>query len=382
MHGRLEYLDGLRGLAALCVVLGHCAMFSEEATISTPPNQGLRVFMYASSLSVPLFIILSGFCLTLPLLREGGMPGGWGGFFRRRAWRILPVYYFALAISLVYGLLGSHAISHREIFGFMPNFLGPLLLIHDAYGSPATDHPLWSIAVEWHIYFLFPLVVVAWRKYGMFRTLLTAVPLSYIATAVAQHNNGGSLHLYLYGLFVLGMGVAWVCFSPNPNCRALRAFPGWPSVWAGAFAAFVSYCILLGWDGYLATEHCVDMLWAGYVCCLLMALASPAPFWLRNVFLSRPMQAVGACSYSLYAVHWVVVIAVNAVLRPLGAHLSNAAYFATLAALALPGSLAAAAVTYFLVERPSLRARRRSAVPTETMPGLESAARSSPGTLI
>ena len=61
--------------------------------------------MHAPSLSVPLFIVLSGSCLALPLLRDGGLPGGWRGFFRQRAWRILPVYFTALTSVALPGSL-------------------------------------------------------------------------------------------------------------------------------------------------------------------------------------------------------------------------------------------------------------------------------------
>src|SRR4051812_40619291 len=101
---RLEYVDGMRALAALVVYLNHA-----YAQVSTGDQVALRgpwslsrVSMVAGHLSVTVFIVVSGFCLTLPVISQGGeLRGGVKGFLKRRARRILPPYYAAVALCLV-----------------------------------------------------------------------------------------------------------------------------------------------------------------------------------------------------------------------------------------------------------------------------------------
>jgi peptidoglycan/LPS O-acetylase OafA/YrhL len=104
---RLEFLDGLRGLAALYVVFHHVSLFSPS---SPNPSILLHVFikLYTHVLAfghqaVVVFIVLSGYVLMLPVARtqDGHMPKGVWDYFKRRARRILPPYYAALILSFL-----------------------------------------------------------------------------------------------------------------------------------------------------------------------------------------------------------------------------------------------------------------------------------------
>jgi peptidoglycan/LPS O-acetylase OafA/YrhL len=113
--------------------------------------------------AVALFIVLSGFCLMLPVVRHGAeIQGGAWQFFKRRARRILPPYYFALAISLllIWTVIGQKTNTHWD--ASLPAdgkaIWTHLLLLQDVFQdtSARINHVMWSISVEWRIYFLFP----------------------------------------------------------------------------------------------------------------------------------------------------------------------------------------------------------------------------------
>ncbi len=113
---RLDYLDGLRGLAALYVVMHH-AYYGLTAEASLPPLAAhLTYWLYLGRSAVDVFIVLSGYCLMLPIIRSGRLSGGSGGFLRRRARRILPPYYAALGVSLlvIAVLPPLHDLSHPD----------------------------------------------------------------------------------------------------------------------------------------------------------------------------------------------------------------------------------------------------------------------------
>lgn len=162
----LGYLDGLRALAAIYVVVFHALLqvnFDQQ-----PLNNFARYFLKFFSYGrypVDLFIVISGFCLMIPIARgDGNLRGGAIHFFKRRAWRILPPYYFAMALSLllIWLFINQKTGTHWDVSLPVTNksILTHLILMQDALGDYATiNHAFWSISVEWRIYFLFPLLV-------------------------------------------------------------------------------------------------------------------------------------------------------------------------------------------------------------------------------
>src|SRR5438270_2616521 len=97
---RLPFLDGLRGLAAVYVVLHHAAMMVPPAGLGGVGSAARFVFRHGHY-AVAVFIVLSGYCLMLPVARDpcGRLPGGVVGYLGRRARRILPPYYAALGLG-------------------------------------------------------------------------------------------------------------------------------------------------------------------------------------------------------------------------------------------------------------------------------------------
>ena len=90
----LPALDGLRGVAALMVVVFH---FYQN--LPRPASLPARLLTQATSLGsagVDLFFVLSGFLITGILLAARGTPHAWRNFYARRSLRIFPLYYLVL----------------------------------------------------------------------------------------------------------------------------------------------------------------------------------------------------------------------------------------------------------------------------------------------
>ena len=96
---RLAGLDGIRGLAALYVVVNHVFLraFPGYPVDHAPFWAGWFIY---GRFAVVVFIVLSGFSLALSPARHGGRLDGASRFARRRARRILPAYWAALVFSL------------------------------------------------------------------------------------------------------------------------------------------------------------------------------------------------------------------------------------------------------------------------------------------
>ncbi len=366
---RLPYLDGLRALAALFVVVHHAwaqvwPVFEAPHAASWPQGALLYAtgFLYYGHFAVGVFIVLSGFCLMLPSVGTGALAGGAVSFFCKRARRILPPYFASLALSLVLiaSCLGHKSGTHWD--NSLPvtwdGLLAHLFLLHDLWQPHQINYPLWSIAVEWHIYFLFPLLLVSWRRLGPLLTTLLAVVLSYNAQFLLAGTLFASITPQYFALFVLGMLAATVSFSPDPFWLARRQRPFWAALAGGLAVLLIGLCWRLGFVRAGAYQADLDYR-AGIAAAALLVSVSSAPNGRLHAFLAwKPLVWLGSFSYSLYLVHAPLLQLVSQyVLVPYGAGWSRGEMFAVMVCGGLPVVVACAYLFFRLAEKPFLPGR-------------------------
>ncbi len=364
---RLAYLDGLRALAS-----GYVVMFHALPGFSTPHLVGplrllKRIFAYGHE-AVAIFIVLSGYCLMLPVVRKDsrGLAVDFGRFVGRRAKRILPPYFAALASSIALLWLapvlrtpGTGTIWDDSLPGLDPAAIAThLLVVHNWFPSYGyqINGPLWSVASEWQIYFFFPLVLLPlWRRFGMGGALLGAAVLGYAPLLFARAAAHVAIPWYLL-LFTFGMVAASIGFGPGPLEERLRSRVPWRGLCAGLWLAcvFLSNGLAKLWFNL---KPAVDPLVGLATATLLIELTRQAASGRRGRLLAlletRPLVGLGHFSYSLYLTHLPVLAFGYFGLERLG--LSGPAFVAS---LALFGGLASLAVGYgfhVLVERPFMK---------------------------
>jgi peptidoglycan/LPS O-acetylase OafA/YrhL len=306
-RGRLSYLDGVRALAALYVVLHHVwfTAFPAYPRNIGPTGTGWLVYGH---LAVAVFIVVSGFSLTIAPARRGYQLGGVKRFLRRRAWRILPPYWAAIALSVfVFGVL-TPDLTGRAIS--LKGVLVHALLLQDVIDTPKPNGAFWSIAVEWQIYFLFPLVLLARRRLGSVPTVALAAAAVLAAQFIAWNVPAldGLLNLtpQFFALFVLGVAAAGVVNHDIP--RRVLAYAG--PVGIAIFAGFVVLAAVQGPVWIDSKYFWIDLAVGAGTACLLAALADNRLTALRSLLAGRVLSGVGAYSYSVYLVHlpflWLV----------------------------------------------------------------------------
>lgn len=348
-----RYLDGMRGAAALAVVLFHTFLFTGlegQAAAELPVIGWLIGYGY---LGVPIFIVLSGYVLMLPLTRSATLQfrGGVGPFFRRRAKRILPPYFAAVALSLaVIALIPlmnqpSGTAWDSKIPVDAGGVLSHLLLLHNVSPDWAfqIDGPLWSVAVEWQIYFLMPLVLLP-----LFRRIspwIVVPALTVLLLGASLLGFAPWAHPWLVGLFAAGM------FAAQLTTRA--TLPRGTVRWLTA-AAIVAAGLLL-----VLSPFTQDKVWfneiiaGGGFMALLVVLgrrtSRGAGVGLFAVFESRPLRFAGLVSYSVYLLHSPLLALGNLLLLPLGLPLGL--HYAVMMLLVVPVTLALCWGFFLLVER-------------------------------
>jgi peptidoglycan/LPS O-acetylase OafA/YrhL len=355
---RVLWLDGLRGAAAMFVVLHHMWL---DTWPTFPINTGpwwLGWLLYGH-MAVAVFIVVSGFSLALVPLSNGGRLGGIRRFVRRRAWRILPAYWAALIVSMVVTVvvlrpdLGPAAAAK--------SFAVHALLLQDAVGSVTPNGALWSIAVEWQIYFVFPLILLVSRRTSVATAALTTTVAVLIAHAIARL--GSPLdkidHLTPQFLALFALGVLALHLGRGDHAERLRR----PllAVALASLAIFVGCALTQGSAWVVAHFFFVDLIFGLAVACMLAVMYSGGIGPARRALGSRTGLWLGLFSYSIYLVHDPIVgVLHHYVVGPM--NLPPLASFGVFVAVGIPVVLGVCYGFHVLFEAPFLRRRNWSAL--------------------
>ena len=373
---RLEFLDGVRGFAALYVVFFHIWIVVNNVPGMPRPLLAAMTPLGFGHFAVGVFIVLSGFCLMLPVSRskDGNLSKGVKGFIFRRARRILPPYYAALLCGAAWtfyldysALRQGSAAALRHDFS-TGSLLTHLLLIQNLF-------PQWVdgfnsthgfLATEWQIYFLFALgLLPLWRRFGMGAALTAGLAFGvFIHYAPPFRFHFDRTAPWFLGLFAMGMLGAEIVFSARREMERLREWPLWDALTAALALAFLAFTFCVKHSGV----HFSDPVWlrdyaipmdftlglaamSFIVTCARHSLRQETrrPLILRA--LENPLALrLGRFSYSLYLLHLTVLSIVATALGHFV--LSPVAYFALTWGLDIPLSLLLAYGFHCLAERP------------------------------
>jgi peptidoglycan/LPS O-acetylase OafA/YrhL len=374
---RLSYLDGLRGLAALYVVLFH--IYQECSTMGdlSPWLMKIVRFIGEGEIAVSVFIVLSGYCLMLPVVRSGKnkIQGGIINYLKRRSRRILPPYYAALFLSLLLLVLtlGWQYLSdwqwNNNSFGFQPGtipswgaILSHLLLIHNLSQNWAftINAPMWSVATEWQIYFLFPaLLLPLYRRFGIICVAAIAFIIGLVPGYFWSQWPTFTACPWFLGLFALGMVAASINFSENFSLVYFSKRIPWgiltTILWSGVIAKIIFFPgpAPIGISKALSCLAGVATACSIVYCTQAMIDRKSSPLILQ-ILETRLAVGLGEFSYSLYLIHALVIVLVHQFL--LRSNLSPTYTFLTLLIIALPIAILAAYIFHLYLEKPFMSA--------------------------
>jgi peptidoglycan/LPS O-acetylase OafA/YrhL len=294
---RLQRMDGLRGLLAVYVMLGHALPFT------TLPGWATAPFSHGEA-AVDLFFALSGLVISQSLTHHPGIRA----FIAARARRLLPVYVLVLAASILL-LLAGDPLPYmpwttplaREFWaaGLPPHplahILAHLTLTHGLIPQGALPYayitllgPAWSLSTEWQFYLLLPAVGRCHER----RAMLVLLALALLWTLAPPGGAWAMNRAFLpsaAGYFALGLATA----------RRLKGAP--PAEFAAVLALA---CLCAGGPD----KALIPLAWA------LIVLAQRAPW--GALLESRPLLWLGVLSYPLYLVNEPVQRALALVIAP------------------------------------------------------------------
>ena len=301
---KLATVNGLRAFAILAVMYHHTGAWPSEGPFLPWTTLSIGPILHNGWTGVNLFFILSGFVLFLPYAKGTRNLATFGDattFYRRRFWRLMPAYYVAALVLLVVTYFADHPVS----FGRESLSLLTFSFVFSRYSfGPGYNPALWSLGVEVLFSLAFPLLIIAVRRFGIWRLLWVVLVTTLIARAVGrlwspQFECPHAISDNITGRldeFVLGMVVAHLYVRDLIGVRARHLLlPGIALI----LAAWFGYdgCRTRSWQVVL-TAPLNNVLDAG-LCAVLLAALSGRGVAVR--FLSFvPLQVVGMMCYSLY----------------------------------------------------------------------------------
>lgn len=286
---RFPALDGLRIVAALMVVVVHYA------------GPGWR--WMSGWAGVHIFFALTGFLITTLALREESRAGrvSLSGFYLRRVFRIMPVYFVVLGI-VVAVLYAREEPASAAVPELLPYYL---TFTNDLTGDLGSLHlygQAWTLGVEQKFYLVWPLLVFGVAAMGWLKRLAVAGTAFVAALALVGVTGGVSVH---YAVILGGCVLAIVMHHPR-GYALVRPLTG--AVGATALVGvFVAAHLALRWTrAEIGLVPAIAVYTLPVVLLLIGLVPGRGPAaWVLSL---RPMVWLGERSYSLYLVQQVAAV--------------------------------------------------------------------------
>lgn len=353
-------IQGLRALAVLAVVLYHAGV----------------PYVSGGYVGVDVFFVISGFLITGQLMREIERTGRihFWHFYANRMRRLIPPAALVLLLTLVVArTIGSpfqfKQIAQHALYtaGYVLNYrlASEGVDYQNANGPESPLQHFWSLAVEEQFYFIWPvlLMVCVWmaRRYATQAVTLACLAVVGVSLYFSVTLTASDGPLAYFALHTRAWELAAGALLALAALRLSRQ-PAWTSV-------------LLSWSGVAAIVGCTFVMtddtafpgsaaiWPVAGACAIIAAGCRKTSGSAEILLDRrPMQGIGAVSYSWYLWHWPVII-----LAPFafGKELN---WMTNVELMIL--ALWVATLSYWIIENPTRRTQLRKMVWTSVGLGL------------
>lgn len=300
MHDKNYYrhIDGLRALAVTLVFLCHLDF----------------AFFSGGFVGVDVFFVISGFLITNIIIQQLNSPSGFSllNFYARRVKRIFPALFFTLFFSFIAGIFLLNLASFK-IFGKSLSFAALSISniffknqsgYFDIFSQSSPLLHTWSLGVEEQFYIFFPIILFFGHK--LFKKNLVIIiafvfAISFVLNLYYQDSELVALYyLAQYRAFEFCIG-AFIVFLINYEINLKPIFI--------EILCFLGI-VLIAVSSLIYSSNTIFPSYNALAPCIGAALiiyAGTAKY-TGYIFRSTPIRRIGLISYSLYLIHWPLII--------------------------------------------------------------------------
>jgi peptidoglycan/LPS O-acetylase OafA/YrhL len=352
----LKYLDALRGIAVLGVMLVHCAIYAGQTGVAMQIG-------IAGQRGVQLFYVISAFTLYYTMSVRKDMKAKLLSFYIRRFFRIAPLFYIAIILNLCYKFPGERfgASSELPVYDV---FLG-IFFLHgfkkDAINAVAIGG--WSIAVETTFYVILPMLFIYINTYkkALILTLTSAIVLFSFCHLLADFL-GDDYREYLtftafpiqFPVFCTGILTFFIWKKTNEYSGALQPFKKQISFFLLLMGGVIFMLAFMYSTSFIDSNKNLHLSSFGFL--LLIIALSQYPW---KILVNKLTLNLGKVSYSVYLMHFFVLLVFDLSVKKffgiqyqqfIGQPILFAVYFTAV----LGGSLVVCNITYHVIEKPGI----------------------------
>jgi len=339
--------DGLRGVAAMLVVLYHLYYNIETSMRPHLPETLHDLLKILGGTGVFIFFVLSGFVISMSL-RGAQLSGRFIAMFAlRRSIRLDPPYWTAMALCMAMAVLSTHLVAEAAGRGqyTVPQVVAHLLYLQDLLNYPQISAVFWTLCIELQFYLVLVLLLTLCARLAR-PGMAVWIVATLVAASIAIQASG--FHMPMRGLFIphwhmFGLGVI--------TCWCLFKDVSWRWWWTLVIAELA---LVFGLKPNPATLAPV----LASLVLVLSATWEPARNWLGSTL----SQYLGRISYSLYLMHPTIGWSTMSVLKKLFGEQSFALDLLYVAA-GIATSIISAHMLYRLVELPAIRLSKKIPLP-------------------
>ncbi len=339
--------DGLRGVAAMLVVVYHLYINTEAALRPQLPIWLHDFLKTLGGTGVFIFFVLSGFVISMSL-RGAQLSGRFAAMFAlRRSVRLDPPYWAAIVLCMVLAQVSARVapeVAGRGQYS-VAQVLAHLFYLQDILGYPQISAIFWTLCIELQFYLMLVLLLLVCTRLHAKDSAVWCVSALAAVSLVVDVNH---IELPVRGLFV----AHWHMFALGIlTCWSLFKDIGW-GWWFALVAAELGF--RFGLNPNAATL-------APTVAAVTLVLAArwhPARHWLSSALA----QYLGRVSYSLYLMHAMIGWSTISVLKKVFGAESFVLGLLYVCAGILT-SVLSAHVLYRCVEAPAIRLSKRVRLP-------------------
>jgi peptidoglycan/LPS O-acetylase OafA/YrhL len=336
---RMTLIDALKAVASQLIVLHHLVLYGPLAIGAGLTFPELREWLSDyGRIAVQVFLVIGGFLAARSLAPAGrGLQDNPLNLIARRYLRLAVPFVIAISLAIICSAIADHLMDDEAIpaRASIKQWLSHALLLHGILGVESLSAGVWYVAIDFQLYAL--MAVLLWLGHSAFGTIgARSLVLGLAAASLFWFNLDSNLDnwaIYFFGSYGLGAAACW----------ASERRPG--GNWLGIVAVITVIALLIDFRLRIGLALGVALL-LGY---------SQHSQWPERWLNARPLAFLGRISYSVFLIHFPVLLLANGLFVFSGSASPEIACLVLLAAW-LASTLAGTAFHRW-VEKPAARLR-------------------------
>ncbi len=336
---RLLYIDTLRGIASLMVLIFHCILFLDKEPTQDTIEYWLTNFFDLGKIGIVIFFAISGFVISWSLSSKNSLSLFW----RSRILRLYPAYWISIIFALIFG--GDFLWSNIDYLTIIMN----LTMLQQYFGFQNILGVYWTLSIEMVFYITISTIYILnyYNNKSFYVTSILFLAIAFIL-AIARYildiKLPVALPLALSVMFFSALLQKVIIENDTVTRNYIRHY-------LVLFVIIIPIISLLAYNKNMGYHEVWYRYTISYFSALFIFISMVS--WLK--FTNIIGVFIGKISYSIYLFHPIVMVSNKILLTDI--YNSYGLFGAVILLMIL--TIIIATVIYYTVEKPFIKLSKR-----------------------